>query len=245
MGCQGATYLSEQYIRRGPTRAGRAIMDGETGSIELDLWVYPLKWGETVADQDWFPLHFHSLLGSQFVAEACVGGESSRAGAFTAVLLWCEAFKQDPAGTLPDNDVALARFAGFGPDIEAWRKVKDLALRGWCSCHIDGDERRSQGRLGHRVVAEQAVYAWNRKNGRKLGRDAARLSNVKWKVRQQLEKSKRPARLINDDMLITRLAEWLIQSGLHVTAENVASGLAAAGVPSVISMVRNGDDQVR
>lgn len=219
-------------------------MQDKAGGIG-DFWLYPLQWGETVADQDWFPLHFHKLLGSQFAADACVAGEGGRAAGFTAMLLWCEAFKQDPGGTLPDNDVALARLAGFGPDVEGWKKVRQLVLYGWAPCHVDGDGVRQQNRLGHRVVAEQAVYAWNRKNGRKLGRDAARLSNTKWKVRQQMEKSKRPARLITDDMLITRVADWLIQSGLHVTAENVASGLAAMGAPTVVPMTRTGADEVR
>lgn len=219
-------------------------MDRETGGI-ADIWVYPLSWGETIADQGWFPLHFHALLGSQFAADACADGTESRAVGFTALLLWCEAFKQDPGGTLPDNDVGLARLAGFGADVAAWRKVRDRALYGWSRCHIDGDDQRPQTRLGHRVVAEQAVYAWNRKNGRKMGRDASRLSNVKWKVRQQMEKSKRPARLLGDDMLITRLAEWLIQSGLTVTGENVASGLASMGVSAVVPMVRGGETQVR
>lgn len=212
-------------------------MDEKAGGI-ADFWAYPLRWGETIADQDWFPLHFHKLLGSQFAADACVEGEAGRAAGFTAVLLWCEAFKQDPGGTLPDNDVALARLAGFGPDVDGWRKVRDRVLCGWSRCHIEGEELRPQNRLGHRVVAEQAVYAWNRKNGRKLGRDAAHLSNTKWKCRQQMAKSKRPARLIDDDMLVTRLAEWLIQSGLRVTAENVASGLAALGASSVVSVIR-------
>lgn len=211
-----------------------------------DFWLYPLRWGETIADQDWFPLHFHRLLGSQFAADACVGGAAGRSAAFTAVLLWCEAFKQDPGGTLPDNDVALARLAGFGPDVAGWRAVRAEVLKGWSACHVDGhDGGRLQNRLGHRVVAEQAVYAWNRKNGRKMGRDAARLSNVKWKIRQQMEKSKRPARLIGDDMLITRVAEWLITSGLNVTSENVASGLASMGVGSVVSLVRGGEIEVQ
>lgn len=214
-------------------------------ATESGIWVYPLTWGETIADQDWFPLHFHALLGSQFAADACVGGEPGRAAGFTALLLWCEAFKQDPGGTLPDNDVALARLAGFGPDVASWRGVRDHALYGWSECVVAAPDGREARRLGHRMVAEQAVYAWNRKNGRKLGREAARQANVKWKVRQQMEKAKRPARLLGDDMLIARIAGWLIQSGLNVTAENVASGLAAAGVPSVVSMRAGADAEVR
>lgn len=204
-------------------------------------WVYPLKVGDKVADQDWFPMHFHALLGSQFMAEACFAGTAGRAAGFTAIRLWCEAFKQDPAGTLPDNDVHLAQLAGFGADLDAWRAERDRALYGWTVCIVEAEDGRELRRLGHRVVSEQAVFAWNRKNGRKLGREAHRLSQIKWKVRQQMTKAKKPARLIDDDMLITRIAEWLIRSGLNVTSENVASGLAQAGVPSVVQMTRGGE----
>lgn len=210
-----------------------------------DLWVYPLKLGETVADQDWFPMHFHALLGSQFAADACVAGEDGRAAGFTALLLWCEAFKQDPGGTLPDNDVALARLAGYGPDVAAWKAVRKRAMYGWVPCIVEGDDGRQVARLGHRVVADQAAYAWNRKNGRKAGREAARLSQAKWKIKQQMAKAKKPARLIDDDMLVTRIAHWLIRSGLNVTAENVASGLASVGITSVVPMRRGGDDGVQ
>lgn len=217
-------------------------MDGGEGEA---FWAYPLKWGEKVADQDWFPLHFHALLGSDFMAEACYAGIEGRAAGFTAIRLWCEAFKQDPAGTLPDNDISLAHLAGSGQDVDAWRAERARALYGWSRCHVEGDEGRAQTRLGHRTVAEQAVYAWNRKSGRKLGREAAKLANVKWKVRAQMERAKRPARLIGDDMLVTRIAEWLIGSGLRVSAENVASGLASAGVPSVVALRREGEMEVR
>lgn len=209
-----------------------------------DLWVYPLKLGETVADQDWFPLHFHALLGSRFSATACFGGTSGRAAGFTAIRLWCEAFKQDPAGTLPEDDIELAQLAGFGPDVAAWQAMRDAALYGWTSCTVEAEDGRTVSRLGHRVVAEQAVFAWNRKWGRKRGREARRISDIKWKVRQQMVKAKRPQRLIDDDMLVTRIADWLIRGGLTVSAENVASALADAGVPSLVQMARGGKTEV-
>ena len=208
-----------------------------------DFWVYPLKQGETVADQGWFPLHFHALLGSEFMATSCFTGIEGRAAGFTALRLWCEAFKQDPAGTLPDNDMHLAQLAGFGPDVAGWKAQRAAALYGWKECLVEAADGPDLRRLGHRVVADQAVFAWHRKHGRKLGREAARLSNIKWKVRQQMEKAKRPARLTGDDMLVTRIAEWLIRSGLNVTGENVASGLASVGITTVISMDRAGENK--
>ncbi|WP_347311380.1 DUF1376 domain-containing protein [Defluviimonas sp. SAOS-178_SWC] len=215
---------------------------GQGMHVDEDFWVYPLQWGQTIADQDWFPLYFHRLLGSDFVAEACAAGSAGRAAGFTAFLLWCEAVKQDPGGTLPDNDVALARLAGFGADLAAWREVREAALYGWSPCHVDGDDGRRDRRLGHRTVADFALFAWNRKHGRQMGREAAKLSQVKWKVKKQMEAMKRPARLVGDDMLITQVANWLIRGGMAVSQENVASALAAAGVPSVVPMRRDGSE---
>lgn len=209
---------------------------------DYECWVYPLKWGQTVADQDWTPLHFHRLLGSDFVAECCAGGMAGRAVLGTALLLWAEAMKQDPGGTLPDSDIALARLAGFGPDIEGWRAVRPLALHGWSACMIGHEDGMAEpsARLGHPVVARNALFAWNRKDGRKKGREAAHLSNVKWKVRQKMADLRKPQRLIDDDILVTTVARWLVRAGLQVSRENVASGLAVAGVPSVIAGGREG-----
>ncbi|WP_232446799.1 DUF1376 domain-containing protein [Burkholderia ubonensis] len=69
-----------------------------------------------------------------------------------AVLLWCAAWHQVPAGSLPDDDIDLANYAGFGRVVDAWRGVKDGALRGWIKC--------TDGRLYHPVVAEKANEAY-------------------------------------------------------------------------------------
>lgn len=69
-----------------------------------------------------------------------------------SVLLWCAAWHQVPAASLPDDDIELAQIAGFGRVIRAWKKVREGALRGWVKC--------SDGRLYHPVVAEKANEAW-------------------------------------------------------------------------------------
>lgn len=66
-----------------------------------------------------------------------------------AVLLWCAAWHQVPAASLPATDGALARFAGYGRDTRGWRKVRADALHGFVEC--------SDGRLYHPVVAEKAI----------------------------------------------------------------------------------------
>ncbi len=59
---------------------------------------------------------------------------SSGDGFRAAVLLWCTSWHQSPAASLPDDDRLLARYAGFGRDIDAWKAVRDEALRGYRLC---------------------------------------------------------------------------------------------------------------
>ena len=62
-----------------------------------------------------------------------------------AVLLWCVAWHQVPAASLPNDDRLLARYSGTGA---LWRKVKAEALRGFVEC--------DDGRLYHATIAEKA-----------------------------------------------------------------------------------------
>lgn len=65
-----------------------------------------------------------------------------------AFALWCKAWQQIPAGSLPDDDRVLAHLSGAGA---RWRKVKATALRNWVKC--------ADGRLYHPTVAEKALEA--------------------------------------------------------------------------------------
>lgn len=93
---------------------------------------------------DGFMLDTIRLLGSELVALST--GDEFKA----AVLLWCRAWKQVPACSLPNDDRILASFAMVPP--MRWKKVKAMALRGFVEC--------SDGRLYHRVLAEDAHRAW-------------------------------------------------------------------------------------
>lgn len=72
-----------------------------------------------------------------------------------AIMLYGEAWQSVPAGSLDNDDKALARAAGYGRSVKEWLKVKRAALRGWIEC--------SDGRLYHPVVAEKAREAWHKK----------------------------------------------------------------------------------
>lgn len=66
-----------------------------------------------------------------------------------SLALWCKAWLQVPAASLPDDDRVLAHLSGAGT---RWKKLKAMALRGWIKCN--------DGRLYHPVVAEKAAEAW-------------------------------------------------------------------------------------
>lgn len=110
------------------------------------------------------PLDVVRLRDSDLVAQA------SDAAFRAAVLLWCAAWHQVPAGSLPDDERALAHLSGFGRDLRSWRSVRDEALRGFEKCSDD--------RLYHLVIAEKAIEAWSKKQAFKKRTAAARATKA-------------------------------------------------------------------
>jgi len=97
-------------------------------------------------DFQYMPLDVLRLRDSDLAAR--VTGEEFRC----AVLLWCASWHQTPAASLPDDDINLAQYAGFGRAIDQWLVHKPGSMRGWIKC--------ADGRLYHPVVAEKANEAW-------------------------------------------------------------------------------------
>lgn len=95
------------------------------------------------------PLYGDRLFGSDFNAHCT--DEEWRAG----VTLWWAAWKQIPASSLPDDDIALCRLADLGRDVKTWKRLRENALRNFVKC--------SDGRLYHKVLAEFAIEAWDRR----------------------------------------------------------------------------------
>lgn len=114
-------------------------------------------------DFPFLPLDCVRFRDSGLVAEA------DPASAFFGVVLWCVAWHQVPAATLPGDDRALAKLAGFGRDLTGWQAVKADALRGFVAC--------ADGRLHHPVIAEKALEAW-------LGKLTKRLRGGKGNARR-------------------------------------------------------------
>ena len=93
------------------------------------------------------PLDVGRMMDSDQFAMAT--GEEFKA----AMALYAKAWLQVPAASLPNDDRVLAHLAG-GYTQRRWRKIKDVALRGWLLC--------TDGRLYHPVIAEFAHDAWEK-----------------------------------------------------------------------------------
>lgn len=116
-------------------------------------------------DFEFMPLQVARLRDSDLAIEAT--GDEFRA----AVLLWCTAWHQVPAGSLPDNDTALASYAGYGRgDVKSWMRVRTGALRGFVRC--------SDGRLYHPTIAEKAIEAWDGKLRLRHRRECERIKKA-------------------------------------------------------------------
>lgn len=200
-----------------------------TGELS-DLWVYPLHKGQTLASNEWFEMHGHRLLASRFMAY--VLKDDRRDIGFTAMILWAESYRQDPAGTLPDDDVELAQLARYGADVVAWQAVKDLALYGWRACSVE-TEGPSIARLGHPFIAEVAERSFRRKSGKIAGRAAGRIANMRNRVKSKLMAMGRKT-LAENKVLVDALTRWLDTNDLFVTEDNLVAAMEEAGVPRVV-----------
>jgi hypothetical protein len=98
-------------------------------------------------DYAYMPLHVVRLRDSGIAA--IEDPEAFRA----AVISWCVAWHQVPAGSLPSGDSELARMLGYGRDMRTFRRVREHgALRNFILC--------ADGRLYHPVVCGLAIEAW-------------------------------------------------------------------------------------
>ena len=194
----------------------------DPGSGQPDLW--PLKRGETLSSHDWFPFHGHKFLSSRFLSRCVMMEERDVLG--TALILWAEAMREDPAGTLPVDDIELADKARFR-SVEEWKAVRDAVLYGWVPVLVE-DARTGQveTRLGHPGMIEDVVQdMYKRKRGRDAAREAGRLALKKHKIRKKMAEMGVPEHIIKDDRAITLLAEHFEHSELYITADNVRAAM--------------------
>lgn len=118
-------------------------------------------------DFQFMPLDVLRLRDSDLAS--CSTGDEFKA----AVLLWCAAWHQVPAGSVPNDERWLARHSGAGSQ---WKKVRAAALSGFVAC--------SDGRLYHRVVSEKAVESWAKKQEQRAKTLRARIAACEKRLKE-------------------------------------------------------------
>ena len=98
-------------------------------------------------DLDGFMLNVERLMASELVAL------STHEVVGAALFLWCRAWKQRPAASLPDDERVLAAYSRL--PLPRFRRLREEAMRGFVKC--------SDGRLYHRVLAVEALKAYEKK----------------------------------------------------------------------------------
>jgi hypothetical protein len=121
-----------------------------------------------LSEIDGFLLRTDRLLESELWALST--GDEFKA----AVGLWCHAWNQRPPASLPDDDRVLMSFAGVRP-LARWRKLKPMAMRGFVKC--------SDGRFYHKVLAQDAMRAWERRQAYR--ERSAKANGMRWRGKIQ------------------------------------------------------------
>lgn len=166
-------------------------------------------------DFQYMELDVQKLRDSRFAAE--VEAEAFRAG----ILLWCAAWHQVPAGSLPDNDTELSQLAGFGRVVREWKRVRDQALSLFVRCN--------DGRLYHPVIAEKAVAAWDSKQRHQYDKLCDRLR----------KENKKRADNDHPILRIPSFEQW--KSGGKVEEIPPESMELSGGIPAVNALRGNGE----
>lgn len=194
----------------------------ESPNAPPDVW--PLRRGDTLSSHDWFPFYTHRFLGSRFLSRCVMTGRREDIG--TAMILWTEAMRQDPAGTLPPDDLDLADLARFRT-IQDWQEARENVLHGWVPVLVE-DARTGdyETRLGHPGMIEEIVQDMHkRKRGRDSAREAGRLALKKHKIRKKMVEGGIQDHVIKDARAVRLLAEHFEHSELYITVENVRAAM--------------------
>lgn len=144
---------------------------------------------------------------------------ASPEGLRAALSLWFRCFHDTPAASLPDDDVMLASFAGYGRDVAAWRRIREEALHGFVKC--------ADGRLYHPVVAEKVLAAiGSSEQKRRAGRASGRARKAARRLQEQGDSARTDARRRSGARSTDAGQSNPIESDER---ETEGSGLSAAG----------------
>lgn len=165
-------------------------------------------------DFPFLPLDIARLFNSEFHARS--NDTEWRAG----VTLWLKSFHQVPAGSIPDDDVQLARLAELGRDTKTWKKIKGVALHGWIKC--------SDGRLYHPVVAEKAAEALAGKKTQRGRTAKGRLQVMLKRLSQASDMLEFASAETSVQTVLSELSQYLSQTEFDAVSKSVTDSVTEA-----------------
>lgn len=143
-----------------------------------------------------------------------------------AILLWCAAWHQVPAGSLPHDDVELSDLAAYGTAKGAVRlflKVKAMAMRGWIHC--------ADGRWYHPRLASKVMMAWKAKQLQRERTYKARLASLVKAMEKETDPKRRGVLQAEHDKLLVEMSHALSQGTSQPPREGIGSeGKGSEGI---------------
>lgn len=181
-----------------------------------------------LTDFPYMELDVRRLRDSRFAAAAT--GEAFRCG----VLLWCAAWHNKPAGSLPNDDVELAHLAGFGRFPKEWKKIREQVMAEWTLC--------DDGRLYHPVVCEKAMIAWGMKLRHQWTRACERLRKEN-KARHEKQMAALPIPAFEEWEITRKSAGNPPDGGIVSGGKPEPLPNSSGGIPAEKFLERNGTER--
>lgn len=168
---------------------------------ESCLKPYPLVPPEVdLRDFGFMPLDVATLMSSSLWVKS---KKDPRVG-HAAVSLWCKAWHEVPAASLPNDDELLADFAGC--DEVEFARIKERVLSNFVLC--------SDGRLYHETVAKKALEAWDAKVARMERTRAATAAREAKRLAAEA-KANKPRRRSNVQRDVAHVVQRDVQRNVH------------------------------
>jgi len=163
---------------------------------------YPIPRDQRLPTHYFFPLQFNRWLNSGLHLKGSYEVQG------VAIALFCLAQNQSPVGTLPHDDVLLARLLRI--EESKWRdlcRASVSPLHGWELCHAEGEVRWM-----HHVVLEVIEDALARREARSLSAQSrAREKRIERMVKA-FRDMKAPEALLQDTVALEAIEDYLAQT---------------------------------
>ncbi|WP_422074126.1 hypothetical protein [Tranquillimonas rosea] len=193
-----------------------------------DLDDYPAELSDPKLTTDHFTAFWHDRwLNSELFLTAPLDVQAA------ALNLFFVARKQTPVGSLPDNDVMLAKLLRI--ELAAWSELRSRSispLHNWRPYHHEG-----RIVLGHPVVIEVALDALHRREKREAAQSEKAIAERRRRLSATLAEMNCADAVCKDGALISWLDEWLCENhhgqrrmpGLKLSIQNGLNAAAREG----------------